>query len=593
MLLIPAFATPIVRAMRLFGLSVICWAVLIGSVAAQTDSRWLIVPSSPSPDADWIEPAVVGSRAALVEQGAEVWSTERAARKFEAEASAPPAALSERERERWMSLSVGAVDDLAEGDNKRALEKLTVAQDLSRAAIEELNRDPEQARRVFDTCLYVVRAVLATESESRARAAARECRQLVPRAEPSPYMHPPAVTDLLSRIDALQNRQTGALRLESTPSGCAARLNGVLLGETPVSIGKLFPGQYRVQVECDAGKRGRVHFVTVGAGRTERRVDSRFDDAVESRPSLHLSHANAADEREYAAADARRIARVVSADSVVLLSMPSADTMQLKRVEVATEESSGPAALAHVLIGRSGPSKSDLSAAARALTAGECTDFTASKPVALPCGREEAIVAVASATTSDGPRGRRPRGQFIAGITLASVGIAGLATGYALLIPRSSAAEDWFLSVDGGSEGRAAQQKWFDLRGGIIASASVGSAALVTAMPLALPNRDKTPWWAWVSGGVGLGLAGFSIAWGVTAEAEPSSSCSAPTLDTTVTRACVKRGEQTSIALLTGLTAAPLITMPLVYLFRPSRAKLEPSVQVGRSGGYLGLSGRF
>jgi hypothetical protein len=58
-------------------------------------------------------------------------------------------------------------------------------------------------------------------------------------------------------------------------------------------------------------------------------------------------------------------------------------------------------------------------------------------------------------------------------------------------------------------------------------------------------------------------------------------------------RSCVKRGDQTGVALLTGLTAAPLITMPLVYLFRPSRAKLEPRVEVGRSGAYLGLRGLF
>jgi hypothetical protein len=593
MLLIPAFAAVIVRAMRRFALTLSCWTLLVGSAAAQTNSSWLIVPSSSIPDSDWMEPAARAVRTALVDQGAEVWSLERAAATFEAEASAPPAMLSEPERERWMLLSAGAVDDLAEGNNKKALEKLNAAQDLSRAAIEELNRDPERARRVFDTCLYVVRAVLATESESRARAAARECRQLVPRAEPSPYMHPPAVTDLLARIDALQNRQTGALRLESTPSGCAARLNGVLLGETPVSIGNLFPGQYRVQVECDPRERGRVHFVTVGAGRTERRVDSRFDGAVESRPSLHLRYTNAADEREHGAADARRIARVVSAGGIVLLSMPGADTMQLERLASAGQESSGPAALARVSVGRSGPSKLDLTKAARTLRAGECTDFTSAKPAVLPCGRDESSAMAMTPTASDRPEGRRPRGQFIAGITLASAGIAGLATGYALLIPRSSAAEEWVVSVDGGAEGRSSQQKWFDLRGGIIASASVGAAALVTAMPLALPERNKTPWWAWMSGGAGLGLAAFSVAWGVTAEADPSGGCSTPTLDTTVTRACVKRGEQTSLALLTGLTAAPLITMPLVYLFRPSRVALQPRVEVGRSGAYLGLSGRF
>jgi hypothetical protein len=112
-------------------------------------------------------------------------------------------------------------------------------------------------------------------------------------------------------------------------------------------------------------------------------------------------------------------------------------------------------------------------------------------------------------------------------------------------------------------------------------------------MPLALPNREKTPWWAWVSGGVGLGLGAFSIAYGVTAEAEPNASCSAATVDPLVPRACAKRGDQTSVALLTGLTAAPLITMPLVYLLRRSPAKLEPQVQAGRGLGYVGLRGTF
>jgi hypothetical protein len=185
-------------------------------------------------------------------------------------------------------------------------------------------------------------------------------------------------------------------------------------------------------------------------------------------------------------------------------------------------------------------------------------------------------------------------------MTLMGVGIAGLATGYALLIPRSNAAEDWIATVDADSTNGAtqatdtsAQQRWFDLRGAIIASGAVGSAALVTAMPLALPNREKTPWWAWVSGGVGLGLGAFSIAYGVTAEAAPSASCSAPTVDPSVPRACATRGDQTSVALLTGLTAAPRITMPLVYLLRRSPAKLELQVQAGRGQGYVGLRGRL
>jgi hypothetical protein len=582
--------------MRPFALTLLCSGLLMTSGTAQADGRWLIVPTSSSADTEWMESAAAHARAALIEQGTDVWPLDEAAARFEAESSAPAAALSERELERWMSLSSAGVNDLAEGDYKKALERLNAAQDLSRKAIEELNREPERARRVFDTCLYVVRATLATEPESRARAVARECRQLVPRAEPSPYMHPPVVTDLLSQIDALQAKQTGELRVASSPPGCAARLNGVFLGETPVSIGDLFPGTYRVQVECDPAKRGRVHFVTVGAGRTERHVDARFDDSVASRSFLHLRYANAADEQAHRVADVLRIADGVGASAVVAVSMFAQDTMELELIEVAAGGSTAPAALARISTSRSGPSKSDLAQAAGALGNGQCMDFASPRPVALPCRGDEAIGAAGASALDGWPIGRRPRGQFIAGLTLVGVGVAGLVTGYALLAPRHSAGVDWVIGVDapgGTGENQASQQKWFDLGTGIIVSASVGAAALVTAMPLALPERNKTPWWGWLAGAGGVGLAVFSIAYGVTVEAEPATPCSTPVLTSSEVRTCFNRGEQISVAILTGLTAAPLITMPLVYLLRPSKAKLEPRVEVGRNGAYLGLRGRF
>jgi hypothetical protein len=48
-----------------------------------------------------------------------------------------------------------------------------------------------------------------------------------------------------------------------------------------------------------------------------------------------------------------------------------------------------------------------------------------------------------------------------------------------------------------------------------------------------------------------------------------------------------------SLAVLTGVTAAPLLTIPLVYLFRPSGTKLTPNVEVSRSGGYARVRGQF
>jgi hypothetical protein len=58
-------------------------------------------------------------------------------------------------------------------------------------------------------------------------------------------------------------------------------------------------------------------------------------------------------------------------------------------------------------------------------------------------------------------------------------------------------------------------------------------------------------------------------------------------------RTCVRRSERISAAILTGATAAPLLTIPLVYLFRPTKSKLAPEVEVNRSGAYLGVRGEF
>jgi hypothetical protein len=221
-------------------------------------------------------------------------------------------------------------------------------------------------------------------------------------------------------------------------------------------------------------------------------------------------------------------------------------------------------------------------------------DFTGPKPLAVPC-REGADALAEGLVPDDGwPAHRRPRGQFIAGLTLAGFGSAALITGYVLLIPRASVAEDWINKVDtSGADASSTQQKWLDLGGAIVWTSSVGAAALITAMPLALPKHDKAPWWAWLSGGVGVGLAAFSVAYGVTADAEPSIGCDGFNILGMDARTCVRRGEHVSLAILTGVSAAPLLTIPLVYLFRRSDKDIAPSIEVSRSGGYLGVRGRF
>jgi hypothetical protein len=123
-----------------------------------------------------------------------------------------------------------------------------------------------------------------------------------------------------------------------------------------------------------------------------------------------------------------------------------------------------------------------------------------------------------------------------------------------------------------------AAQQWTDVRIGVWTTAAFGGAATSAAMPLLLPGYERTPWWGWTLGAVGLGLTGYAIYEGVT-----MSSCPEPYVaDQAAVRSCVARGQEAGRVALALAGAAPLLTIPLVYLFRPLRA--EPSISVKGQG---------
>lgn len=596
--------------MRVAAAVVVVVASFACAARAQPGEPWLIVPTTSTANDGWMVGTTRALRTELLQQGVEVWSPSKESAEFEARVSRPPAAIRPAELEAWATHTSTAFRALGLGDYDTALADLEKAQALSRRAPEELNRDPERAQQVLDACFNYVRAFIETGREGRAKALARECRSLVPRGKATKAIHPPWVIELLREVDASRETQSGGLRVDSEPSGCVARLNGVVVGETPVEIGRLFPGEYRVQVECDPEIRGRVHVVRVADQQAELLVDPRFDRVVESEPLVHLRYASPADEARHRISDAERIASTLPSSAILIESMPTSDTIQFELFDHSAQGEAGktttlgrarPAvpgagvlALVRIRAGSRGPSRGDLALAARALAARHCTDFTGPQPVALACaGRPAPGAAEPPGPVDDRPAGRRPRGQFISGLTLFGAGSASLITSFVLLAPRANIARDWVNDVDAMNGDISSQERWLSLNASIYATAGIGGTLLVTAMPLALPNRDKTPWWAWVSGGVGLGLAAFSIAYGVGTEPAPATSCSSDAVSDTDARTCVTRTERIGFAVLPGVAAAPLLTMPLVYLFRPSKSRLEPSVELGRTGGLVRIRGRF
>ncbi|MFZ1866233.1 MAG: PEGA domain-containing protein [Polyangiales bacterium] len=572
--------------MRRLALAVVLSASFVQGAAAQTGDRWLIIPVATSADA-WVAPTTARLYDELAARGVGVWAQELAAQRFEAEGSAPAPALTEAEEVRWRERSSAVLESLVRGNPGEAYTRLRETELLSLPTIVALDREPQHAQDTLDTCLLGVRALLETGSTEQAEAMARECRRLVIAGEPNAQMHPPRVTKLLAEADAERVERGAVLQVGSQPSQCAVRINGLRLGETPLEAPDLLPGHYAVQVECDPSGRGRAHYIEV-QGFTALEVDARFDSAVVTRPTLGLRYPSEIEAAEHREADASKIARTVSAGTVVLVLAPETATLEIALLRGSASDKP---TFARIKGSPGGPTRGDVALAARTLIDGKCMDLTTLPATVLPCGDEVASTEVPSKDVR--PATRMPRGKLISGMTLFGAGAASLLTGYVLLGPRARASEDWVGALDAGQESAALQQKWFNTGNGLIVTASVGGGALVTAMPLALPKRAKTPWWAWLSGSLGVGLAVFSVTYGVTADTEPDTSCSDFITDSNDARTCVNRSEQISGAILAGATAAPLLAMPLVYLLRPSKSKLAPEVEISRAGGYVGVCGEF
>jgi len=515
-------------------------------------------------------------RQELTVRGETVWRADRASERFEVVGSAPAPHVSQSDIDLWVERSRAAVRYLARADYKAARRELKAAQRLADRAAAELNREAARAQQVLDTCLFMVRAYVETKNNAEARRQARECRRLVPRVEPSAFRHTPEVRELLAEVDEeMASEAPGMLAVQSTPANCLMRINGVEFGRTPLSDIELPVGTYRMQVECEEEKRGRIHRVGIDSGENAFTFDAALERAVRTRPVLHLQY-------ESPQAWSRRVehgsevASILGGANVLVVSGLSSS---LVRVDLSAEGYE--AASVWVAVDDGVPAAEDVRRAIGALIDGRSVDFAGPQPIARPSWRAElaAGVGVGAATTAVPEAGRkrgepRPRNQRIAGWSLFGVGVASIGASVGLHVWRGELG-DGFIETPASLN---AAQRWNDVRIGVWTTAAFGGAATSAAMPLLLPNYERTPWWGWTLGAVGLGLTGYAIYEGAT-----MTSCPEPYIaDQAAVRACVARGQEAGRVALALAGAAPLLTIPLVYLFRPLRA--EPTVSATREG---------
>ena len=560
-----------------------------GDAPASTDERWLLVPaldgeSNPTAAGARVEElhrAAEALRQELVVRGRSVWAADRASERFEVLGSAPAPRVSQSDIDLWVEHSRAAVRYLARADYRAARRELKAAQRLADRAAAELNREAARAQQVLDTCLFMVRAYVETKNTAEARRQARECRRLVPRVEPSAFRHTPEVRDLLAEVDEeMASEAPGTLEVQSSPSDCLLRINGVGFGRTPLSEIELPVGTYRIQVECEEEQRGRIHRVAITSGPNVLEFDAALERAVRTRPVLHLEYDSPA-AWEQRMDQARQVASTLGGTAVLVVSGKSANLVRVDLSAAGYEPAS-----AWLSVDEGAPETEDVRRTMDALLEGRSVDFAGPHPIARASWRAELGSAVAGVSATAGaaatePERRdgvpRPRNQRIAGWSLFGVGVASIGASIGLHVWRGELG-DRFIETPANLN---AAQRWNDVRIGVWTTAAFGGAATSAAMPLLLPGYQRTPWWGWTLGAAGLGLTGYAIYEGVT-----MTSCPEPYVaNQAAVRSCVARGQEAGRLALALAGAAPLLTIPLVYLFRPLRA--EPSISVTGEGAVI------
>ena len=561
------------------------------AVSRADESRWLVIPVRfDGPDAVSVESLHTTTEALRQElsvRGKEVWRADRASERFEVVGSAPAPKVTQSDIDRWVERSRAAVRYLARADYKAARRELKAAQRLADRAAEELNREAARAQQVLDTCLFMVRAYVETKNNAAARRQARECRQLVPRVEPSAFRHTPEVRALLAEVDAeMAAEAPGTLAVTSTPADCLVRINGVEFGRTPLSGIELPVGTYRLQVECEEDQRGRIHRVAVVSGENVFSFDGGLERAVRTRPVLHLRY-ESTDAWAQRMSHAGRVATTLGGGHALAVSSPSNNRVRIDLRAAGYEPAS-----AWITVRDGAPESEDVRRAFDALFEGRSVDFTGAHPMARTSWQAELVAATsvgaATAGVVEADKERkggvpRPRNQRIAGWSLFGAGVASIGVSVGLHVWRGELG-DQFATMPANIRNA---QEWNDIRIGVWTTAAFGGAATSAAMPLLLPDYERTPWWGWTAGAVGLGLTGYAIYEGVT-----MTSCPEPYIaNEAAARACVSRGQEAGRISLALAGAAPLLTIPLVYLIRPLRA--EPSVSVTRNAAMVQIRKAF
>ena len=555
---------------------------------------------------EWLGDMVGNLRQFVEEAGMEVWSAEAARAAFEQHHSTEPSAVSLEALNQWMTHAREGLRALGGADYGQAREHLQEANRFLQFAVDELNREMERAQRVLDTCLYLVRYFIEEANDVRQAARhARRCALLVPGVEPTWPMHTPETVEIFKHEqEVLAEEPPAELEVHSIPQGCNVRINGIVFGKTPFLATSLAQGTYRIQVECPGilprGRRGRIHHMELHAGRNRLWVDAAFETAVRTDGLLRLHYPSWEKERALRVAHAREVADAIGADHVVLVTL-TGDGLLLDRIAV--DPAPKVVASAVVVPAPSGPRFDEVMAdklkmAFRALATGRSVRIEGDPPRTTPIEPWQPPGARRQERAAPSP-GYAAMGTLNwVGLGAAAVGLGVLGYGWANWAGAvQDKLEAFSVAYPSDVDFVARQTRYLDARSLSNLLAWIGGALATAGLAVAPPDYEGgVPLWAWIGGGVGLGL----VAWGVPGllggdvPLLQEAGCANVHDGMGGTTACVQDKPVATVGSLLVGTGLPLLALPAGYLVR-SALGTEVQVSAAADGqqAMVRVSGRF
>ncbi|MDX2088354.1 MAG: PEGA domain-containing protein [Kofleriaceae bacterium] len=278
------------------------------------------------------------------------------------------------------------------------------------------------------------------------------------------------------------------------PEGCAVRVNGSIVGRTPWTRVPLPVGNYAVQVECDPAVPGRIFRANIAQGEPTRlSVAARLSQSLDTSSGIALVYANAAELTERVATDVAELGRVLGVERV-LVGVAEPGSVTVRAFEVVP---------------------------------GGGARLTGSAPIAEPVDTSSSLAAVERArsgrllSTPDGsttttttvpPQGRGADVAIsVLGGSLLTIGVVGMGVGWYVWTDFDSRGQELNRAVTPASITES-QRAFDDARTPFIIAGAAGGLLTSAGAALLVSQSDElVPWWSWVFGAAGLGLAGVGV----------------------------------------------------------------------------------